>query len=135
MSFILDTPQLISYPDPATPKPRPWSQAHGQQHISSDTTTVAERLAISIKSVYRHQRRFGGFHPAGIGTIRFSAETIEEIIRGGVERSQDREVEIQFPEKQEAIGRRRVLNQTRSYSCQGSAKKGNFESRCKRYGI
>ena len=41
---------------------------------------VAEILKVSVKTVYKHQRRLCGFHPAGIGCLRFRQEDIYNII-------------------------------------------------------
>src|SRR5208337_1894845 len=43
---------------------------------------VADLLQISIKSVYRHKNRLGGFYPAGIGSLRFSPEAINGVLAG-----------------------------------------------------
>jgi hypothetical protein len=43
---------------------------------------VADLLQISIKSVYKHKHRLGGFFPAGIGTLRFSPEVINGVLAG-----------------------------------------------------
>ncbi len=45
---------------------------------------VARLLNLSSKTVYKHKRRLGGFYPAGIRVLRFSPETIQELLAGAV---------------------------------------------------
>jgi len=43
---------------------------------------VAKTLSISVRSVYDHAGRLGGFYPAGIKCLRFRAEAINDIMMG-----------------------------------------------------
>ncbi len=43
---------------------------------------VAELLQISVRTVYDHARRLGGFYPAGIKVLRFRPEVIYGSVEG-----------------------------------------------------
>ncbi len=43
---------------------------------------VAELLSISVRTVYDHSIRLGGFYPAGIKALRFRRDVIEAIMEG-----------------------------------------------------
>lgn len=47
---------------------------------------VADLLQMSVKTVYAHSKRLGGFRPAGIRMIRFKPEVIRDIMEGQGER-------------------------------------------------
>ncbi|MCP4624842.1 MAG: helix-turn-helix domain-containing protein [bacterium] len=42
---------------------------------------VAELLSLSVRTVYDHSIRLGGFYPAGIKALRFRRDVIEAISR------------------------------------------------------
>jgi hypothetical protein len=43
---------------------------------------VAELLSLSVRTVYDHSIRLGGFYPAGIKALRFRKDVIEAIMEG-----------------------------------------------------
>ena len=43
---------------------------------------VAEILNLSVRTVYDHRIRLGGFYPAGIKALRFRRDVIEAIMEG-----------------------------------------------------
>jgi len=43
---------------------------------------VAELLSLSVRTVYDHSIRLGGFYPAGIKALRFRRDVIEAIMEG-----------------------------------------------------
>lgn len=84
---------------------------------------VAERLQVSIRTVYNIKDRLGGFRPAGIRVLRFR----EEVIYGIMEGQETKRLDLRFSVQGQEIRRERIQNQDRSEGSQGAAKKGSQE--------
>jgi len=63
---------------------------------------VADLLQVSVRTVYENAKRLGGFYPAGIKVLRFK----EGVIRGIMEGSAKRPLEVSVSSHGEAIRRR-----------------------------
>lgn len=72
------------FPDSLISKPKNEETTMGSrpEHPQALLTPadVAELLQIDVKTVYKHQRRLCGFHPAGIRCLRFRREVIYDIM-------------------------------------------------------
>ncbi len=71
---------------------------------------VAEVLQISVKTVYKHSVKLGGFYPFGIGRLRFDGERIQKhILRAG-----KAVLEIRVPLQKKKNNKVRVSNRKAS---------------------
>ncbi len=84
---------------------------------------VAERLQISVKSVYRNSRNLGGFYPAGIKVLRFREETI----RGLMARQAQKGLAVQLPASGQDVRGRGFQNQSGGQGRTGGASEGHFK--------
>lgn len=80
---------------------------------------VADLLQISVKTVYAHAKKLGGFYPLGIQVLRFRAEEIYERLEG------TGRISLSLPVQRDQIQRERIQNAERSKSGRGRAKKGS----------
>jgi hypothetical protein len=94
---------------------------------------VAGFLQVSVKTVYKHKNRFGGFYPAGLKRLRFK----EDIINGILQGPKTEGLDIQVPVSGQELRGPGVYNQKRSNGSQGRQEKRIKEStaRSNRHGI
>ncbi len=68
---------------------------------------VAEKLGLSVATVYEKSHVLGGFYPFGIKSLRFD----EDFIDGVLERQKAQALVLPIPSQQKELQRQRVSNQ------------------------
>ena len=109
------------------------TKSHIIKHRLLTPSDVADLLQISTKTVYKHQHKFGGFYPAGLGVLRFRQEIIYGIMEG-----QDSEaLVLLFPISKQKLCRQGIQKQTGSRNSKGNSQRTTKTStaRSNRHGI
>jgi hypothetical protein len=84
---------------------------------------VADRLQISIRTVYDNKGRLGGFYPAGIRCLRFRKDVIDGILEG----SSAEGLDVQVPVQGEWLRRPRIQDTQRGGNRQSGASQADRE--------